>query len=88
MTQRNASVKNWYSTPDLALASTISLWYPIEAIDRSNPNKARFLFKKDKESNKNFNQLIEDFWKRKLRVEPQTYFNQLKTIKARLYEEK
>ncbi len=84
MTQENLKLKDYYSTSDLALATAISLWYPIDAIDRQNPRKAIFLFKRDEK----FDELIEVYWKRELKVEPQTYFNQLKAIKARLYSEK
>ena len=33
------------------------------------------------------NQIIEDYWKGELRVEPQKFFSQLRTVKARLYGE-
>ena len=84
MTQENLKLKDYYSTSDLALATTISLWYPIEVIDKQNPRKASFLFKRDE----NLDQLIESFWKNKLKVDPLTFFNQLKIIKSRLYAER
>ncbi len=84
MTQENLRLKDFYASSDLALAATISLWYPIEAIDTTkNPRKATFLFKRAEE----FDELLEAYWRRELKVEPQTYFNQLKAIKARLYSE-
>lgn len=72
---------NFYKTSDLALATAISLFYPIEKIDKADSGKAYFLFKRDK----NLEQLIRDYWKQELKIEPQNYFNQLKIIKARLY---
>lgn len=84
MAQENLKLKDYYCTSDLALATAISLWYPIDAIDRQNPHKATFLFMRDEK----LDELLEAYWKRELRVEPQTYFNQLKAIKARLYSEK
>lgn len=84
MTQENLKLKDFYSSSDLALVCAISLWYPIEAIDRTNPHKAQFLFKR----NESLDQLIEAFWRKELKVDPQTYFNQLKIIKSRLYAEK
>lgn len=83
MTIENLKLKDYYSTSDLALATAISLWYPIDTIDRQNPRKATFLFKRDEK----LDELIEVYWKRELKVEPQEYFNQLKAIKARLYSE-
>ena len=84
MTQENLKLKDFYQSSDLALVCTISLWYPIETIDRTNPRKATFLFRRDEK----LDELLETYWKRQLKVEPQTYFNQLKAIKARLYSEK
>ena len=84
MTQENLSLNDYYSTPDLALAAAISLWYPIETIDRTNSSKAHFLFKRDE----NLDRLVETFWKQELRIEPQAYFSQLKIIKSRLYGER
>lgn len=83
MTQENLTLNDYYSTSDLALAATLSLWYSIEAIDKTqNPHKAVFLFKRDPQ----LEQLIESYWHGDLRVNPQAYFNQLKLVKARLYE--
>lgn len=84
MKHENLQLENYYQTSDLNLCVTISLWYPIEAIDRTNPRKATFLFKRDEK----LDELLELYWKRQLKVEPQTYFSQLKAIKARLYSEK
>jgi hypothetical protein len=80
----NIKLKDCYSTSDLALATAISLWYPLDAIDKTNPRKATFLFKKDEK----FDELLESYWRRELKVEPQAYFNELKAIKTRLYSEK
>jgi hypothetical protein len=84
MNQENLKLKDFYATSDLALATAISLWLPLEAIDKTNPTKAVFLFKRDE----NLDQLIEAYWRRELKVEPQAYFAQLKAIKARLYGER
>ena len=84
MNQQKLNANNYYSTSDLALATALSLFYALETIDRTNPRKAQFLFKRDE----NLNQLIENFWRGQLKVNPIVYFNQLKMIKARLYGEK
>lgn len=80
---QNTKIHNYFSSSDLALVTTISLWYPIDTIDRQNPRKAIFLFKRDE----GFDELLESYWKQRLKVEPQAYFNQLKAIKSRLYGE-
>jgi hypothetical protein len=76
--------KDFYRSADLALASTISLFYPLEAIDRPpNSHKAFFLFRRDEK----LDELIESYWRGELKVEPQAYFNALRVIKSRLYGE-
>jgi len=72
---------DFYKCSDLSLATTISLHFPIEAIDRQNPRKAEFLFARNQE----LDNLVESYWRGELRVEPQNFFNQLRIIKTRLY---
>jgi len=83
MTTKTLNEKNFYRTADLALAAVIFLFYPLEAIDKQNPRKAQFLFKRNSE----LDELIESYWRGELKVEPQAYFNALRVIKARLYGE-
>ena len=85
MTQKILNEKDFYRTADLALAAVVSLFYPMEAIDRTDPSgKASFLFKRDE----NLDRLIEAYWRGELKVEPKAYFNALRIIKARLHEHK
>ncbi len=84
MTQQRLKIDDYYSTSDLALATALSLSYPIEVIDRTNPHKAQFLFRRDE----NLEPLITSYWKGELKVNPAIYFQQLKIVKARLYEER
>lgn len=71
-----------YSTTDLGCATAINLYYPLWAIDKSNPQKAVFLFKREE----GLDNLIEQFWSNSLEVSALAYFQQLKTLKSRLYE--
>ena len=73
-----------YLTSDLALATTISLNFPIEDIDRKNPRKAVFVFRRSPE----LEALVDSYFTNQLKVSPQTFFNQLRDVKARLYAEK
>jgi len=82
MIQEYLDNNDYYVTSDLALAATISLWYPLEAIDRTNPYKSQFMFMRSE----NLDELIEAFWRNELKVNPLAYFNQLKNIKTRLHE--
>lgn len=70
-----------FATSDLALVTTISLFYAVKAIDRENPRKAQFIFIR----NTQLDELIEKYWKKELLVEPRQYFDQLKAIKTQLY---
>jgi len=73
----------YYRCSDLPLVTFISLHYPIDSIDKTNSQRIIFLFKR----NQSLDKLIEAYWRRELKVEPQLYFNQLKTIKSRLRNE-
>ncbi len=84
MTTNILKERDFYKTADLALASAIFLFYPLEAIDRGpDSRKAYFLFKRSPE----LDEFIESYWKGELKTEPQVYFQALRTIKARLYGE-
>ena len=72
---------DFYSTSDLSLATTLSLWCPIEDIDRSNPRKALFIFQNTAELQK----LVDGYYRNEIKISPQIYFNQLRVVKARLY---
>lgn len=76
---------DFYKTSDLSLATVLSLYFPINSIDRTDQYKAYFLFKRD---NDELDQMVEAFWRGELRIDPQMYFNQLKAIKSRLYAER
>jgi len=73
--------EQFYKTSDLGLATTLSLHFPIKTIDRNNPRKVLFVFDKtDKLSN-----FIDKYWRSEIVVEPQTFTNQIKNIKTRIY---
>jgi len=71
----------FYRTSDLALATVISLFYPIEAIDKQDTRRAYFIFKREE----GLDELIEKYWRGELRVEPKMFFNQIRVLKVRLY---
>jgi hypothetical protein len=72
---------NLFRTSDLALATVISLSFSIELIDKENPSKAYFVFRKTRA----LDEAVEKYWRGDLKVEPQQYHAQLRVIKARLY---
>jgi len=73
---------DYYSTSDIGLSTVLSLYYPIDSIDKSHPQKAVFSFMRED----GLDNLIANYWARKLQVEPQALLSQLKAIKTRLYE--
>lgn len=76
------TINNLFATSDLGLVATISLYYPIDSIDRSNPHKIVFYFKRESD----LDGFVENYWRNLLTINPITFFNQLKIIKARIYE--
>ena len=81
MTSKILKQNNYFQTSDLPLCATLCCYgYSIEAIDKQNP-KAIFLIKR----NEQLDDLIQKYWTHQLRVEPMSFFNFLKEIKARIY---
>jgi hypothetical protein len=78
---QNTSEIQFYKTADLGLATTISLYFPIRTIDRSNPRKVLFVFDLTDE----LNALVDRFWRGEVVIEPQTFTNQIKNLKTRIY---
>ena len=76
--------KEYFQSSDLALAAVLFLSFPLEGINKDNPRKALFLFEKDEDGN--LDEMITDYWRGELKVEPRRYFEALRQIKARLYE--
>ncbi len=78
------TTNNYLRSTDLFLASTVSLYYPLDSIDMTNPKRSEFVFKRDEGLDK----LVEAYWRRELKIEPQTLFTQLKFMKSRLYSDR
>lgn len=74
--------KSMYQTSDLACAAAISLFVPLEDVDKSVPRRAQFIFARTPE----LEDIVSEFQKRQLSVEPRAYFDQIKALKTRLYE--
>ena len=71
-----------YQTSDLACAAALSLFFPIESVDKADPRRAYFLF----ERSVKLDTVLAKYQKQELRVEPRAYFDQIKALKTRLYE--
>ncbi len=79
---KNDEHKNYYKTSDLALAAALSVSQSIEQIDKNNPRKAYFIFTQSTA----LTQLINQYWRKELKVEPQLFFQQIRFLKSQLYE--
>jgi hypothetical protein len=74
-----------YQTSSLSLATAliVSSTAKLDFIDKSNSSRAVFVFKRSKDLDK----IIELYWQKKLPCDCSTYFDALKYLKSRLYEE-
>lgn len=71
-----------FSTYDISLSTAISIWLPIEKVDKSqNPHKVLFVFHRSPE----LDELVSKYWKKELLVEPRQFFDQLKALKGRIF---
>lgn len=74
----------YWSTYDLGVCcSLISLHFIIAQIDRANPRKVRFVFKR----NKKLEQAVEDYFADRLSFNPRTLLDNQKMIKNMLYSD-
>lgn len=72
----------FFKTSDLALATAISvLGIAIEAMQQTDSGRMNFIFTKSEK----VQDIVNRFWRGELLVEPQSYFNQLKVLKTRIY---
>ena len=72
----------FFRTSDLALATAISvLGIAIEAMQQTDSERMNFIFAKSEK----LTDIVNRFWRGELLVEPQSYFNQLKVLKTRIY---
>jgi len=79
----NSSNSALYKTTDLSLCAVISLFKPIENIEKSNGiKKSTFVFILDQE----IENIVDQYWRGEIRIDPRRYFEALRAIKVRLYE--
>lgn len=76
--------KEYFSTSDLNLSAVlVANGFPLEYIEKDDLSKSTFHFIKSKQ----LDQLIEQYWRLELRIEPHELFNSLKALKNRMYNE-
>ena len=73
-----------FSTFDLGLANTLTtLKYELIKLDKTDPKKVRFIFKETKD----IEQTMLKYWNNEITVPALTFFNNLKTLKNRIYSD-
>ncbi len=75
---------DYYKTPDLCLSASLYCYgYVIDCIEKSPKNdNVIFYFKRDEM----LDEIIKNYHSKKLIVEPQTFFYNLRSIKSRIRE--
>ncbi|MCC7160482.1 hypothetical protein IT399_02050 [Candidatus Nomurabacteria bacterium] len=73
-----------FTTYDLGVsAALLCLGYKLIRLDRNDPRKALFVFKKDAEIDSHANQYFSD----QLKVKARSFFDSIKALKNKLYSE-
>jgi CTP:phosphocholine cytidylyltransferase-like protein len=76
---------NFFTTYDLgATAALICSGYELMAVDKENPSKALFVFRKED----SIEETVDDYWADRLEVKARRYFDSLKAVKNKLYSSK
>ena len=76
-------IDEMYQTADMACAAALSLFFPIEAVDRTNGRRVYFSFRRTPD----LDAFVTAYWKNEISVEPRAFFDSIKAIKTRLYDQ-
>jgi len=72
-----------FRTADLSLTAALGVsGFVVEEMERVSPTRSVFIF----QSSTELQEAMSAYWRGDLRIEPQSFFNQLKSLKARIYE--
>ncbi len=78
----NSIVQPQYRTSDLGCVVALAVsGIPFTSLDRSNPSRVIFVF----EDNQRLSKVVDQYWTGKLLVDAKSYSEQLKGVKARIY---
>ncbi len=82
---RSKLEKGLFYTSDLALSSALlAEGHNLCDLDFSDTRKTCFVFVEDQE----LRDAIKNYWDGRMRVDPRAYFNTLKDLKSRIYNQK
>lgn len=81
---KTADEKENFCTYDLGCASALlSKGVELVALDKSNPKKAQFIFRKQN----GIDFIVDNYWTDKLDVKARSFFDNIKALKNRIYSE-
>lgn len=73
---------NMFQTSDLGLATClVSLDYDLWNLDKANPKKVQFIFRRTDD----INLIINNYWQNDLKINARTLFDNQKMLKNRIY---
>lgn len=76
---------NFFTTFDLGGCAALTCsGYELMAVDKTNPSKALFVFRREE----GIEETIDSYWADRLEVKARRYFDQLKAVKNKLYSSK
>lgn len=81
MNQEELTRDIYYFTSDLPVAGVLALYLPIEVIDKTDPRKAFWVFKRTE----GLDELLRLYYRKELQVEPSAYFERISFLKSMLY---
>lgn len=74
--------KAYYETSNLPLSAIILCWgVPLESVNKLPDGRSVFVF----HNSKSLEEVIENFWKRTLTVEPNSFWETIRFLKSRIY---
>jgi len=74
--------EEYFFTYDLGCAaSLVSSGYELLSLDRQNPKKILFIFKRTGDTDK----VVDDYYSDRLRVNARTFFDNIRMLKNRIY---
>lgn len=74
-----------YKTTDIAIATAlITKGFEIKALDKANPKRVEFIFVEQKE----LKDVVDKYWSNNLEVKARLFFDNLRMLKQRIYNER
>lgn len=75
---------NYFYTFDLGCsAALISAGFELVSLDKANPRKVQFIFRREIGIEK----VVDDYWADRLEVKARAFFDNVKMLKSRIYSE-